>query len=1049
MQIDKFAVEAFPDLNAYAGIESDNKLRVCIATEEILGPVRNGGIASTYYHLAKGLSAHGHEVHVLYLKGETVENETPEYWIEHFASFGVSLHYLVHAQETIVGPSQNWQRRYSAAYRWLIKQDCFDVVHTSEWRGGLIYALMAKRLGLAFQDTLFIIKTSSPHLWNRHYQMQPFAKRELLPASFAEQKCVELGDMVIGGSAHLLCFMRYVGYTLPDKTYVQPNILDFSEVHVDDKRPNRQPGDIVHTQELTFFGRLEMRKGIELFCTALDLLERAGSPPSIVNFLGKYGEALPNQNNEKVADFIDRKSSTWTFEVNCITDCNQPEALSFLCSRDMVAVMPSLIENSTMAVYEALENNIPFVATCVGGTPELIAEEDHEACLITPYAYELAERLKKVLHEGHRIAHSNFDNRKNLQVWYGFHAHLADLFSKYQGRAAVIELLGKKNIPPTVESVGLTPRLEILVLLRDSSSVMAFTDALALEQPDAVKLLITDPALEKTAYQACKYLHDFGVKSEVVDFIGFPAGVAFDRSLNESQFEACILCDGTASRFINGFCSQLRAALKENQNSFITSFISLPDNKIIMPMGSDTVSEITFGNSIGANVVCIPKSVASKVGHLLPYDIRYGLLQEYILRASTDLGYDLMVIPECYLESDCYLEELEDSQSNANSLYLRSMSLIENKNIAYRKLALLPTSQLSGSRLKPGLYRDKQRLEEDPVWLVHADRPRKMKNQKAKVVIGLDENKSHLLCLANGIGNRQLNVNGELQKISLIEKNDDITLHRFPIPDNWEEGEKFNIKFTLESEEKTHTRFIRVIKLSKNVFAAVSGSPIPSRQSIEEIISKKSNWHIFVKNDKSASTDTADDKIVEFVEEENQIINIEDNNPEVKSDDNNVGDFPEPEYDFAKIIYEKNISTDSEIKPRTNIQTLIQKSGSTLKRLIRGYSGTPIKGSIPPRELFAINPRYLEGWAWDRSDIKRNLVVVLELNGIDIEETTANRYIERFGTRNPKLAWYGFRFLLTPEMKHENSEIVVRIKENGSILKNGRLRYLKQMLVSM
>lgn len=1049
MQIDKFAVEAFPDLNAYAGIESDNKLRVCIATEEILGPVRNGGIASTYYHLAKGLAAHGHAVHVLYLKGETVENETPEYWIEHFASFGVSLHYLVHAQETIVGPSQNWQRRYSAAYRWLIEQDSFDVVHTSEWRGGLIYALMAKKLGLAFRDTLFIIKTSSPHLWNRHYQMQPFAKRELLPASFAEQKCVELGDMVIGGSAHLLCFMRYIGYKLPAKTYVQPNILDFSEVHVDDKRPNRQPGDLVNTQELTFFGRLEMRKGIELFCTALDLLERAGSPPSRVNFLGKYGEALPNQNNEKVADYIGRKSSTWSFEVNCITDCNQPEALSFLCSRDMVAVMPSLIENSTMAVYETLENNIPFVATRVGGTPELIAEEDHDACLIAPYAYELAERLKKVLNEGHRIAHSNFDNSQNLKVWYGFHAYLADLFSKYQGRVAVRKLLGKQDIVPTVKSEELTPRLEVIVLLREINSVMAFTDALALEQPDAAKFLVTDPALENTAYQACKYLQDFGVKSEVVDFIGFPAGVAFDRSLNESRFEACILCDGTASRFTNGFCSQLRTALKENQYSFITSFISLPDNKIIMPMGSDTVSEITFGNSIGANVLCIPKSVSSKVGHLLPYDIRYGLLQEYILRASADLGYDLMVIPECYLESDCYLEELEDSQSNANSIYLRSMSLIENKNIAYRKLALLPALQLSGSRLKPALYRDKQRLEEDPVWLVHADRPRKMKNRNAKVVIGLDEKRSHLLCLAKGSGNRQLIVNGELQKISLIENNEDVTLHEFIIPENWDEGEKFNIKFTLQSDDKTHTRFVRVIKLSKNVFAAVSGSPILSRQSIEEIISKKANWSVFANNEKYDSNDQIDDDIVESGKEDNQIINIENNYTKVISAEKNTDEFPEPEYDFAKIIYEQNIATDNEIKSRINIQTLIQKSGSTLQRLLRGYSGTPIKGSIPPRELFAINPRYLEGWAWDRSNITRNLVVVLELNGVDIEETTANRYIERFGTRNPKLAWYGFRFLLTPEMKHENSEIIVRVKENGLILKNGRLRYLKQMLVSM
>ena len=63
-------------------------------TEEIIGPVRNGGIASTYYHLAKGLAAQGHEVHVLFLKGPVVQDETPEFWVKRYAEFGVTLHYL-------------------------------------------------------------------------------------------------------------------------------------------------------------------------------------------------------------------------------------------------------------------------------------------------------------------------------------------------------------------------------------------------------------------------------------------------------------------------------------------------------------------------------------------------------------------------------------------------------------------------------------------------------------------------------------------------------------------------------------------------------------------------------------------------------------------------------------------------------------------------------------------------------------------------------------------------------------------------------------------
>lgn len=94
MQRDDFVVESFPGIDTIGLAEGERPLRVCIVTEEIAGPVRNGGIASTYYHLAKGLALQGHEVHVLFLKGPVVQDETPEHWVRHFADFGVTLHYL-------------------------------------------------------------------------------------------------------------------------------------------------------------------------------------------------------------------------------------------------------------------------------------------------------------------------------------------------------------------------------------------------------------------------------------------------------------------------------------------------------------------------------------------------------------------------------------------------------------------------------------------------------------------------------------------------------------------------------------------------------------------------------------------------------------------------------------------------------------------------------------------------------------------------------------------------------------------------------------------
>ena len=187
MQRDDFTVCSFSSLADHQS-DKDGKLRILIATEEIVGPVRNGGIASTYYHLARGLAAEGHDVTVCYLKGREVENETAEHWVEHYAQFGINFVPLPGLGEPLAGASSKWQARWLSFYRWLRDSERFDIVHSSEWRGGAFYALQAKRLGLAFQDTLFVTKTSSPYIWNRHYQMQPIDNVDLLIASFAEQK---------------------------------------------------------------------------------------------------------------------------------------------------------------------------------------------------------------------------------------------------------------------------------------------------------------------------------------------------------------------------------------------------------------------------------------------------------------------------------------------------------------------------------------------------------------------------------------------------------------------------------------------------------------------------------------------------------------------------------------------------------------------------------------------------------------------------------------------------------------------------------------------
>lgn len=682
MQRDTFAVETFPGIETVGLEDAPHSVRVCIATEEIIGPVRNGGIASTYYHLAKGLAARGHEVHVLFLKGPVVQDETPQHWVEHFRSFGVTLHYLDIPEGPMWGASPFWQARYLAAYEWLRDRPAFDVVHTSEWRGGMIYALMAKRLGLAFAETLFLVKTSSPHIWNRHYQMQPIQKADLVAACYAEQKCVELADLVIGGSAHLITFMKEIGYRVPESgVFVQPNIVDFSEVPVTDARQAREPGDLMHTDELVFFGRLEGRKGLELFCNALDILAYRGSAPRKVTFMGKYGAPLASQGGVKGADYLAAKCAGWDFETEIITDKNQPEALSHMCSRDMIAVMPSLIENSTMAVYETLEKRIPFIATAVGGTPELIDPADHAACLVAPTSQDLADRLEAALAGGHPVARPSFSNDANLDIWYGFHnflgAHIAN-----EGRAQAIAALTHARRP---EPAAIS-RLSVVAFLRGQADLDGFAEAAAAAGADDVVLAYSDAGLQP-AVEAIAAAAPGGVPVRASNCIGMAAGDALNRAVAEASGEAILLCAGGAARPRPGYAAMAKAALSHRPAALVTTLFTDAEGVLGMPIGGDAASQFFSAAAFGPECVALTRARFDALGGLEPYDRRSGLIHDLVARQAMGQE-DLYVWPETLLDWPGAAAETASWIADPVYSYLASKPMIDGVPLPSRKVLL-------------------------------------------------------------------------------------------------------------------------------------------------------------------------------------------------------------------------------------------------------------------------------------------------------------------------------------------------------------------------
>jgi len=838
MQRDDFEVGVYPSLESVGVSRTDSPLRVAIATEEIIGPVRNGGIASTYYHLAKGLAHEGHDVHVLFLKGPVVQDETPEHWVDHYASFGVKLHYLDMPTVPIWAAAATWQRRYAAAYEWLRDSEPFDVVHTSEWRGGLVYALMAKRLGLAFRDTLFLVKTSSPYIWNRHYQMQPITHPDLVAAAHAEQKCVELADVVVGGSAHLISFMERIGYRLPEaNVFVQPNIVDFSNVTVEDRRPGdrREPGDLVRSRDLVFFGRLESRKGIQLFCNAIDVLHERGDIPDSVTFLGKWGAGLATHGDMSPQDYVAEKAHTWACPVEVVTDRNQAEALSFLCERDVIAVMPSLIENSTMAVYEALEQRIPFIATSVGGTSELIHRADHGACLVEPTAHALSERLTEVLRDGQRVARPSFSNDDNLRTWYGFHAHVGDL-TRQQGVASISDRIDAPGTP--VRTMSFT------ALIRSGEELDDLVKALHEEPPDEAVLGYNESSVRTALELARDRMAESSARITLVNCIGRSAGEALTILAGVQSCDAMTLAHGVAALPKAGFFQAARRGLTTRPTALFTTFFATDDDATEgMPLGGDVASQALTSRAYGPEMISLRRETYAEIGDLEPYDTRHGIVHEYVTRAASS-GFDLLVYPERLTSWKTAHDDTRAFHDDPTYSYLKAKTLIDDSGLGQRKVLLAALQRASASGVDERFLRGAVDDPSETHWLMPAswNTDDVMAVRNRRLVVGLDSDRNELWFYARGPGHRRLSVRGEPQAVQLISSrgeegtDDHVTLSTFRVPETWESGTSYPLVWgTFDGTHKIRSLFLRINKISPVTLVCSSRNPVLSARALQDL----------------------------------------------------------------------------------------------------------------------------------------------------------------------------------------------------------------------
>lgn len=402
-----------PALPIDAAADPSARRKVCIASFDFVGPVKNGGVGTAFTSLGEGLAAAGHDVTLLFLAGNWCENQTLDHWIAYYAKKGIRF---VPLPESGLKINSRWHiNKAYEAYLWL-KEQAFDIIHFSEWKGPGYFVLRAKAQGLGFAGTQLCVHTHGPTLWHKLSNGEYVNNVDDVELDYLERQSVRLADVVVSPSQYLLRWMLDRGWSQPTQCYVQQYVRPATA-----RQPKPGADQVQEINEFVFFGRLEVRKGLVLFCDALDALAAQSGPrPTRVAFLGKSDRI----NNRASTEYLASRAKSWPWPIEVISDRDQAGAMNYLQEPGRLAVIPSLVDNLPNTVLECLGAQVPFLASDAGGIPEMIAGEDLAATTFPLRATALANKLATALDEGVRPARYAVDQRENEAAWVRWHCAL-------------------------------------------------------------------------------------------------------------------------------------------------------------------------------------------------------------------------------------------------------------------------------------------------------------------------------------------------------------------------------------------------------------------------------------------------------------------------------------------------------------------------------------------------------------------------------------------------------------------------------------------------
>lgn len=332
-----------------------SKCSVCIVTPDIVGPIKNGGIGTHCYFLAKTLAKEGYKVSVLFTG--PLQNGTHSSWEAYYKKLDISYFHLDDVKKVEYDFHCDEFTKISYLVYNFLKDRKFDIVHFQDWLANGLVAIQSKETTSQFDSTALGITLHSPTQWQQE-GMREFSQNPIYNAKlkWAEEYCAKMCDFIVSPSQHMYDWTAKHSWKINNDRYLLPYCYE--------QTPNSNHKHIsVDTKHIIFFGRLETRKGLKYFCDSiLPIKDKLGK----VSFIGKISTCEGTQSDIYIKDKLEGE-----IEYSIYDTFDTFESMEFIKSSKGVVVLPSLLDNYPYTVIESIANHVPFLCSNVGGIPEM------------------------------------------------------------------------------------------------------------------------------------------------------------------------------------------------------------------------------------------------------------------------------------------------------------------------------------------------------------------------------------------------------------------------------------------------------------------------------------------------------------------------------------------------------------------------------------------------------------------------------------------------------------------------------------------------------